>query len=138
MNRSERILAWVLRIGGAVMLTALGAVVMPFDWMNSIHQQLGLGELPRVPIVGYLTRSISALYALFGALLIFLARDVRRYRSVVRFLAVANIVFGALMLGIDRSVGMPIGWTAQEGPSVIVFGVIFLWLTRQKPSPLCN
>ncbi len=43
------------------MLTALGAVVMPFDWMNVIHRQAGLGELPDVPIVGYLTRSISGL-----------------------------------------------------------------------------
>jgi len=120
------------------MLTALGAVVMPFDWMNSIHQQLGLGELPRAPIVGYLTRSISAFYALHGALLIFLAQDVRRYRLVVRFLAVAGILFGALMLGIDRAVGMPVAWTAQEGPFVIVFGAVFLWLTRQKPSPPCN
>ena len=61
------------------MLTALGAVVMPFEWMNSIHRQVGLGELPHVPIVGYLTRSISGLYALHGALLLFLAGDVRRH-----------------------------------------------------------
>jgi hypothetical protein len=132
MNRSERILVWLLRAGGAVMLTALGAVVMPFDWMNSIHQRLGLGELPRAPIVGYLTRSVSALYALHGALLIFLAHDIRRYRLVVRFLAVAGVVFGALVLGIDYSVGMPVGWTAQEGPLVIVLGVVFFLLTTQK------
>lgn len=90
MNRNERILVWLLRLGGAVMLTALGAVVMPFDWMNSIHRQVGLGELPHVPIVGYLTRSISALYALHGALLVFMAVDVRRYLPVVRFLAMAG------------------------------------------------
>ena len=117
------------------MLTALGAVVMPFDWMNSTHEQLGLEELPRVPIVGYLTRSISALYALHGALLIFLAHDVRRYRLVVRFLAVADVVFGGLMLGIDCSVGMPVGWTAQEGLLVIVFGAVFFWLTGPKRFP---
>ncbi len=54
MNRNELILIWLLRLGGVVMLTALGAVVMPYSWMNAIHQQLGLGELPHVPIVGYL------------------------------------------------------------------------------------
>ena len=117
------------------MLTALGAVVMPFDWMNSIHQQLGLGELPRAPIVGYLTRSISALYALHGALLIFLAHDVRRYRLVVRFLAVAGVVFGALVLGIDYSVRMPVAWTVQEGPFVVVLGMVFFWLTGRKRFP---
>jgi hypothetical protein len=72
------------------MLTALVAVVMPYDWMNAIHQRQGLGELPHVPIIGYLTRSISALYALHGALLVFLAGDVRRFLPVVRFLALVD------------------------------------------------
>jgi hypothetical protein len=78
MNRDGRILVWLLRIGGVAMLTALGAVVMPYEWMNVIHKRQGLGELPHVPIVGYLTRSISALYALHGALLVFVANDLRR------------------------------------------------------------
>lgn len=56
MYRNEQILVWLLRLGGAVMLTALGAVVMPYEWMNSIRRQTGLGELPHVPIVGYLSR----------------------------------------------------------------------------------
>jgi hypothetical protein len=52
MNRDERILVWLLRFGSAVMVTALGAVVMPFEWISAIHRQIGLGELPNVPIVG--------------------------------------------------------------------------------------
>lgn len=116
------------------MLSALGAVVMPFDWMNSIHLQLSLGALPDVPIVGYLTRSISALYALHGALLIFLANDVRRYVSVVRFLAVTGAVFGTVMLGIDWAVGMPLFWTVPEGPSTVASGLLILWLTARKRS----
>jgi len=134
MNRYQRILVWLLRVEGAVVLTALGAVVMPFDWMNAIHHQAGLGDLPHIPIVGYLTRSISGLYALHGALLIFLASDVRRYLPVVRFLAVAGAVFGALMLAIDCSVEMPRSWTAGEGPSVIVLSALTLWLTARLPS----
>ena len=114
------------------MLTALGAVVMPFDWMNSIHQQVGLGELPHVPVVGYLTRSISGLYALHGALLMFLAGDVCRYLPVVRFLAVAGAVFGAMMLAIDCAVGMPVPWTVGEGPYVIALSAVILWLTGSK------
>jgi len=135
MTRNERILVWLLRVTGVIMLTALGAVVMPFGWMNSIHQQLGLGALPNVPIVGYLTRSISALYALHGALLIFLAHDVRRYLPVVRFLAVTDAVFGAIMLGIDWAVGMPLFWTVPEGPSTVAVGLFILWLTARKRFP---
>ena len=117
------------------MLAALGAVVMPFEWMNVIHQQTGLGELPHVPIIGYLTRSISALYALHGALLVFMAGDVRRYLPVVRFLAVAGAVFGAVMLGVDYTVGMPLPWTVAEGPYVAVFSVVILWLTGRQRFP---
>ena len=135
MNRDERILVWLLRLLGVVMVTALGAVVMPFEWMNVIHRQMGMGDLPQVPIVGYLTRSISALYAIHGVLLIFLAGDVRRYLPVVRFLAVAGAVFGALMIGIDYFVGLPVAWTVQEGPSVVVFGAVILWLTGRKRFP---
>ncbi len=132
MNRNERILVWLLRLGGAVMLTALGAVVMPFDWMDWTHRQTGLGELPHVPIVGYLTRSISALYALHGALLVFLAGDVRRYLPIVRFLAVAGTAFGGLMLAIDCAVGMPRPWTICEGPFVIVLSAMILWLSGRQ------
>jgi hypothetical protein len=135
MNRYERILVWFLRVAGVVMLIALGAVVMPFEWMNVIHQQTGLGELPHVPIVGYLTRSISALYALHGALVILLASDVRRYLPVVRFIGVAGAVFGALILGIDLVVRMPLTWAAREGPCVVALSAVILWLTGRKRFP---
>ncbi len=138
MTRYETILAWLLRLGGAVMLTALGAVVMPLDWMNTIHGHAGLGDLPHVPIVGYLTRSISALYALHGALLIFLAVDVRRYLPVVRFLAMAGAVFGAMMLGIDWAVGMPLAWKVCEGPYVVALSTLILWLTAARRFPVAT
>jgi hypothetical protein len=83
----------------------------------------------------YLTRSISALYALHGALLVFLAGDVRRYLLVVRFLAVAGAVFGALMLGIDYTVGMPVSWTVGEGPFVVALSAVILWMTGRKRFP---
>jgi hypothetical protein len=135
MEPKRRILVWLLRIGGFVMLTALGAVVMPFDWMNLVHRQMGLGELPNAPIVGYLTRSVSALYALHGALLLFLASDLRRYLPVVRFLAIASIGFGAVLLGIDCVVGMPLSWTLGEGPFVIAFNILVLWLSGRQNFP---
>ena len=135
MDRNERILLWLLRISGVVMLTALGAVAMPYDWMNVIHRQQGLGELPHVLIVGYLTRSISAFYAFHGALLVFVANDLRRYLPVVRFLALAGVVFGAIMMGIDWDVGMPLPWTIGEGLWVILLSGVLLWLTGRQRSP---
>ena len=131
MRNPERLLVWLLRLFGASTLTALGAVFMPHDWMNLIHQRLGMGELPHLPIVGYLTRSISALYALHGALLIFLSLDVRRYLPLVRFLGAASVVMGVLLLGLDLAVGMPVFWTVAEGPPVVALGLVILVLARR-------
>ena len=128
MTGTERTLVWLLRLEGVVMLVALGAVFMPYEWMNVIHGHAGLGDLPHIPIVGYLTRSISALYALHGALLIFLSRDIVRYVPVIRFLAVAGVLFGALMLGLDLALGMPRAWTIGEGPFIGVLCAVFFWL----------
>jgi hypothetical protein len=135
MTRNEKILIWLLRISGAVMLMALGAVVMPYAWMNVIHHRIGLGDLPNTPIVGYLTRSVSALYALYGALFVFIASDVRRYLPVLRFLALAGIVFGGVLLGVDCAVGMPLLWTVEEGLSTVAFSVVILWMTGRKRFP---
>jgi hypothetical protein len=128
MRRAQQVLVWLMRFEGIVMLTALGAVFMPYEWMNVIHRHEGLGELPHAPIVDYLTRSISALYALHGGLLIFLSLDVVRYLSVIRFLAGTGIVFGALMLGLDVAAGMPVAWTIGEGPFIMALCGVFLWL----------
>ena len=131
MKSPERILVWLLRLSGAMTLTALGAVFMPYDWMNLIHQRLGMGELPDIPIVGYLTRSVSALYALHGALLIFVSLDVVRYLPVVRFLGWAGVVMGVLLFGVDRAVGMPVPWTNREGPFVVAISAVILVLARR-------
>jgi len=135
MNRYARILMWLLRVEGVIMLVALGAVVMPTDWMNTINRRSGLGELPRGPVIEYLTRSLSGFYALHGALLLFLAGDVVRHLVVIRFLALAGVVFGLLMLALDLSVAMPLGWTIQEGPGIVAMSLLFFWLARRAKAP---
>ena len=128
MQSPERIRVWLLRLSGLMTLTALGAVFMPYDWMNLIHQRLGMGELPPIPIVGYLTRSVSALYAVHGGLLFFVSFDVPRYLPVVQFLGWAGVVMGVLLFGLDRAVGMPVPWANLEGPFVVAISVVILLL----------
>jgi len=133
--KTERILAVLLRICGACMLLALPAAFMPYDWMDAIHRRAGLGQLPDVPTVGYLTRSLSGFYALHGALFVFLARDVRTYLPVIRFLAIAGIVSGAGLFGLDAAVGMPRRWTLAEGPYVVALSAVLVWLARPRSAP---
>jgi hypothetical protein len=125
---AEKALVWLLRISAVVLLTALVPAVMPFAWMQEIHRSLGMGELPEGPIIGYLTRSLSAMYAMHGALLFFVSWDVRRFLPVVKCLAVLAVVFGIGMLLLDVMVGMPLSWGVCEGPFIVVLGGVMLWL----------
>ena len=130
MTRSEKWLVWILRAGGVLLLSAVVPAAMPFQWMVEIHTWLGLGELPDRPIVGYLTRSISALYAMHGVLVLYMALDVRRYLGLIRCNGVLCLLFGAGVIAIDFAVGLPLYWVIGEGPLVIALGVAVLVLAR--------
>ncbi|MCB1125506.1 MAG: hypothetical protein KDM81_03345 [Verrucomicrobiae bacterium] len=119
-----------LRYVGSVSLLALVAVAMPHSWMDATHRWLGLGEMPSGPIVGYLTRTLSAFYALLGGLLWVLSFDLKRHLPVLRYVAWAMIGFGGIALIVDWQVGLPWHWTVFEGPMVIAFGKVILWLAR--------
>jgi hypothetical protein len=104
-------------------MLAFLAMLLPVDWMAATHPWLGLGAFPRTPIVDYLTRSIAALYGFHGVFVWIVSVDPVRYRAFVWFVAVMNVVFGAMMLAIDLHAGMPALWTAIEGPSIMAMGV---------------
>lgn len=134
MNWAEKTLVLVLRASAALLLTALIPAVMPFDWMMATHRWLGLGELPAGPIVGYLTRSLSLLYAIHGALVLGISLDVRRYLSLIKYFAVLGVVFGASMIALDWAVGLPLSWVLSEGPFIIPLSVVILWLAGRVPA----
>ncbi len=134
MHWAEKALIWLLRGSAFLVLTALIPVVMPYEWMDAIHGRLGLGELPRAPIVGYLARSCSALYAYHGGLVLFVSFDVRRYLPVIRCLGWLAVAFGAVVLGIDWAVGLPLYWIVGEGPFVMALGAVILWFARRTES----
>ena len=135
MNARERALILLLRLTGALLVLAFFAMFLPTEWMATTHRWLGLGEFPRTPLVDYLTRSASALYCIQGGLMIVLASDVRRFAPVVVYVALADIAFGAAMVAIDLHAGMPLYWTVGEGPTILVVGLLTLWLARgiQRP-----
>jgi hypothetical protein len=95
---------------------------------------LGLAPLAETPLTFYLARSTSALYALHGAILLLAASDPPRYRSLILLLGASNLVFGAVLLGIDLEAGMPAWWTAAEGPGVVLIGAALVLLARRLPA----
>ena len=134
MTKQERLFKLVLRIIGSAALLALFAVVMPYSWMNAIHQWLGMGELPSEPIVGYLARSTSAFYALLGGLMWVVSFDLKRHSRILIYLGIAIIFFGTALFVVDLLEGMPLWWSLGEGPFNTVFGIVILVLSYR----LCN
>ena len=127
-QRAVQLLTLFLRFGGVVLVTAFGAMLLPTEWMAASHRWLGMGEFPQAPLTDYLIRSISALYGFHGVLVLLVAGDPLRYERIVRYLGVMDIVFGLLMVVIDWRAGMPTMWTMAEGPSLVVVGVVVLYL----------
>jgi hypothetical protein len=124
----DKVLMWVLRILAVILMTAIVPAVMPSAWMEEIPIRLGMGELPRGPMIGYLTHSLSAMYTMHGAVVFFVSLDVRRFLPVVRCLAVLAVMFGIGMIALDVMVGMPMFWILCEGPLIIVLNGVLLWL----------
>jgi hypothetical protein len=135
-NNAEHLLAILLKTSGTVMGLAIFAVVMPRHWMAATHEWLGLGGFPDGPIVDYLARTLSAMYAFYGGLLWICSLDVRRFAAIITYSAVAGVVFAVAVFVIDVRIGMPPSWTACEAPIVLLLslGVLALrhWASTES------
>ncbi|MFK7767658.1 MAG: hypothetical protein AB8B55_10595 [Mariniblastus sp.] len=123
-------LKWFLAIVGCGLLVATFAIFLPVKTMATIHGWLGLGEFPGAPITLYLARSTSLLYAVHGALMLFVSRDLKRYWPLVPVFGWLHVVIGLTMFGIDLSAPMPLYWIAGEGIPIAIAGGAILWLFR--------
>ena len=132
-RQPPKYLTGLVRLQGAMLSVAVLPILMPTEWMIYLHTQLQLGDLPIAPIVEYLTRSVSAVYAMHGVLLLFISFDLAKYRSLLGFLILVHGLHGTLMLGIDLWAGMPWWWSAGEGPPIMAFAAILGVLYRRWP-----
>ena len=128
MTMQETVLRWFLRVVGGMALLAVFCVVMPGSWMNAVHRELGMGELPGEPVVGYLARSASGFYAVLGGLFWVVSYDLGRHRLVLCYLGAAILLFGLALVGVDLLEGMPLWWTVSEGVANLVMGIVILAL----------
>ena len=139
MAVTDRTLVVLLRLIGAAELAALPFVFAPVGWMDALHGLLlGLGPLPRGPIVEYLARHLSALYAVHGAVFLTLSLDLPRYRPLVRLLGWCHLALGFALAWTDGSVGFHWGWAVAEGTLVGTCGGLLLVLARGGVSGRCQ
>lgn len=127
----DRATVLLLRVIGGVDCLALIAVLMPRAAMESIAARFGFAPISAGPLTEYLARSTSLLYALHGALLLYVATDVARFRGLIRWLGMLSIAHGGVMLLIDVRIGMPAWWCAAEGPTFAAAGLVLCLLTKR-------
>jgi hypothetical protein len=128
MNAAGRKLVLLLRAVAILSALAVVPIFMPHAWMDAIHRRFGLGELPELPVICYLTRSVSALYAFHAGLLWLVSLDLRRHAAVITYVGAAFVCFGVLILGIDLMAKLPWYWIVGEGPIIVLIGAAMLAL----------
>jgi hypothetical protein len=130
---TDNSLKWLLRVIGGVELCAIPFIVFPLSWMDWVHGHLlGLGSLPVAPVVEYLARSLSALYAIHGAMIVRMSFDIARFLPLVVFLGWCHVALGLTVFGADAVAGLPWFWVTGEGVGITACGVIILTLCRSR------
>ena len=121
---------------GTFDVLAFGALFLSDDAMAAVHQALGLGELPRTPIVGYLARTASLQYGLHGVLLWAASMNVARFAPLVPWLGGLKLLQAIAVAGIDATGGMPLWWTIVE-PNCLALagaGLLAVWALDARPT----
>src|SRR4051812_33374869 len=128
---ADAALKWVLRLVGGVELLAIPFILFPVGWMDAVHTRLFGHPLPTGPVVEYMARSLSILYAGHGAMVVRMSLDVNRFRPLVAFLGGLHLFFGLALVATDLAAGMPWFWVVGEGPGIAALGVVILLLARK-------
>jgi len=126
----EKSLKIILRISGIMLITAFGAVFLPYDTMARMHQQIGLGNLPHLPIIDYLTRSVSLFYGIHGVMVLYISFNLMRYLQFLKLLCYLGFVFGIALFIIDIKAPLPNSWAYTEGPSILILNLAIYTLVR--------
>lgn len=124
-------LRWLLFVIGGGLSLATFAIFLPVDLMASIHDRLGLDEFPDRPIVIYLARSTSMLYAVHGLVILWVAIHFERYWDFVPVIGGLHAAMGVIILYVDINAGMPWYWTAAEGGPIAAAGCLIVWMWQK-------
>lgn len=132
----ESTLIIILRASGILLVTAFIAVFLPYEMMDKIHQQMGLGHLPQVPILDYLARSVSLFYGIHGVIVLYVSFNLMKYLQFLKLLCYLGLVFGVAMIMIDFNAAMPASWSFAEGPLIISLNLVIYFLVKMLESRL--
>jgi len=132
----EKFLVIILRLSGLMLIAAFIAVFLPYEKMAEIHRQMGLGNMPRLPILDYLARSVSMFYGIHGVILLYISFNIMRYLQFLKLLCYLGFAFGIVLFIVDFNAPMPANWAYTEGPFILSLNmlvyVLVIMLEREK------
>ena len=120
----EKSLIIILRVSGIMLIMAFAGVIMPYDMMAKVHQQIGLGHFPQLPILDYLARSVSLFYIMHGIIVLYISFNLLRYLQFLKLLCYLGLGFGMALFIIDINAPMPANWAFGEGPIIILLNLL--------------
>ena len=127
MNKWKLWTGYLLVINGCFLMLAVVPLFFPFDLMKTIHEWLGLGEMPDSEIVVYLARSTSIMYAVHGFVMLNTGLKIERFWPMAFLLGGLHVGIGLTMIGVDINAGMPVYWIAGEGGPIAGMGLLILY-----------
>ena len=127
MNQWKLWTGYLLMLNGCFLMLAVVALFFPLDLMKSIHQWLGIGEMPDSSVVIYLARSTSMMYAVHGVVMFFTGLKIDRLWPMAGLLGFLHVGIGLTMIGVDLNAGMPVYWIAGEGGPIAAMGLLILY-----------
>lgn len=128
MNRYARLVRLLLRAVALAEMCAVIGIFIPWSVMAASHQWLGMGAFPNQPVVAYLARTLSGLYAIHGIFVWIAAGEPRRYSALIWAIILTGIPFGLLATAAGILAGFPLWWSAAEGPSLVLLCVALAWM----------
>ena len=120
----KKALIVILRLSGLLLITAFIAAFLPYETMARIHEQIGLGDFPNLPILNYLARSVSLFYGIHGVIVLYISLDIMKYLKFLKLLCYLGFVFGIVLFGVDMNAPMPESWTFSEGPLIVSLNLV--------------
>ena len=129
-----KICLWITAV---LCLTATVCMLLPIPTLESLLKNFGIGPLPDTPISIYITRLLSATYAVVGVFLIILALDPMKYGVMVPFSGVSALFLGLVCGTVGVISVMPKLWFLGDALSGIILGLLILisWQKVKKGSP---
>jgi hypothetical protein len=122
----------VLRATAVLFLLAFVGAALPESWMKAVYEWGEFGPWPGGALLVYLARVVSLLYGFLGLLALYLSFDVRRYRPLIRLMALVSFAFAPVMFGVIWAAGLPTVWAVSEPMSILVLSAA--WYRASRPA----